>query len=147
MTIQAEDYDLGGQGIAYHDTTSSNIGKLYRPNERVDIKSHASGQYRISDGVAGEWLEYMIDVAAPGSYEIEFRVSSAEPNSRFHAEIDGVDVTGSLTAPDTNSYSTFTSVKKIVSIEAGQHVLRFAFDANGANGYAASLDWMKLTLV
>ena len=35
---------------------------INRANEAVDIKSHATGQYRISDSVAGEWLEYTVDV-------------------------------------------------------------------------------------
>ncbi|HEV2295893.1 MAG TPA: ankyrin repeat domain-containing protein, partial [Tepidisphaeraceae bacterium] len=84
VTIQAEDYDLGGEAIAYHDTTSANIGGMYRTSESVDIKSHATGQFRISDAVAGEWLEYSIDVAKAAEYELEFRVSHSEPNSRFH---------------------------------------------------------------
>jgi hypothetical protein len=145
ITIQAEDYDLGGEGVAFHDTTASNIGGQYRAGEAVDIKSQASGQFRISDAVAGEWLEYTIDAQQTGDYELEFRVSHADPNSRFHAEIDGANVTGSLTVPDTNSFNTFASVKKTVTIGAGQHVLRFAFDANAANGYAAGLDWIKVT--
>ena len=147
VTIQAEDYDLGGQGVAFNDTTATNVPGLYRPNEAVDIKSQASGQYRISDSIAGEWLEYTIDVAQGGNYEMEFRVSHSGPNSKFHAEIDGVNVTGSLTVPDTNSFNTFASVKKTVALTAGRHVLRFAFDANAAVGYAGGFDWVKITAV
>ncbi|HEV2293380.1 MAG TPA: DNRLRE domain-containing protein, partial [Tepidisphaeraceae bacterium] len=47
----------------------------------------------------------------------------------------------------TNSFNTFASVKKTVALTAGQHVLRLAFDANAANGYAAGLDWVKVTAV
>ena len=36
--IQAEDYDLGGAGEAYHDTTATNTGGAYR-NDDVDIKA------------------------------------------------------------------------------------------------------------
>ena len=147
VTIQAEDYDLGGQGVAFNDTTATNVPGLYRPNEAVDIKSQASGQYRISDSVAGEWLEYTIDVASDGDYEMEFRVSHSDPNSKFHAEIDGVNVTGSLTVPDTNSFNTFASVRKTVALTAGRHVLRFAFDANASVGYAGGFDWVKFTKV
>jgi hypothetical protein len=147
VTIQAEDYDLGGQGVAFNDTTLSNIGGFYRPGEPVDIKSHASGQFRISDAVAGEWLEYSIDVTEAGDYELEFRVSHADPSSRFHAEVDGADVTGSLVVPDTNSFNTLTSVKKTVGLASGQHVLRVHFDANASNGYAAGFDWVKVSRV
>ena len=37
-TIQAEDYNLGGEGVAFHDTTAGNDGGVYR-NDGVDIES------------------------------------------------------------------------------------------------------------
>ena len=41
-TIQAEDYDLGGEGVAYHDTTAGNSGGAYR-QDGVDIETSAAG--------------------------------------------------------------------------------------------------------
>ena len=38
--IEAEDYDLGGEGIAYHDTTPGNLGGIYRQDD-VDIETLA----------------------------------------------------------------------------------------------------------
>ncbi len=35
-TIEAENYDLGGEGVAYHDATAGNSGGLYRTDD-VDI--------------------------------------------------------------------------------------------------------------
>ena len=37
-TIQAEDYNLGGEGVAYHDTTAGNEGGAYRHDD-VDIET------------------------------------------------------------------------------------------------------------
>src|SRR5207245_7423153 len=37
-TIQAEDFDGGGEGVAYHDTDTSNNGGQYR-STAVDIES------------------------------------------------------------------------------------------------------------
>ena len=36
--IQAEDYNLGGEGVAYHDTTPGNTGGAYRQDD-VDIET------------------------------------------------------------------------------------------------------------
>ncbi|WP_440949930.1 hypothetical protein [Methanosphaerula subterraneus] len=36
-TLQAEDYDLGGEGVAYHDTTRGNEGGICRQDD-VDIE-------------------------------------------------------------------------------------------------------------
>ena len=46
--IEAEDYDLGGEGVAYHDTTPGNAGGAYRADD-VDIET-AGGDHRTSAG-------------------------------------------------------------------------------------------------
>ena len=77
----------------------------------------------------GEWLEYTINVATAGTYTIELKVSSELTNSRFHVEIDGVDVTGPVPVPNTGSWITFQYVAKSgVSLSAGRHVLRVQAD-------------------
>jgi len=148
ITIQAEDYDLGGEGVAYHDTTAGNIGAVYR-NDNVDVKliSGTTNQYRLSDAAVGEWVEYSIDVQQAGNYELEIRLSNADPNGRVHLEVDGVNVTGALTVPDTNSFSVFQSVKKTFALTTGAHVLRLAMDVAASTGSVAGVDWMKLTFV
>ena len=35
--IEGEDYDLGGEGVAYHDTTAANEGGAYRERRRVEV--------------------------------------------------------------------------------------------------------------
>jgi glucuronoarabinoxylan endo-1,4-beta-xylanase len=146
VTIQAEDYDLGGEGMAYHETTSNNIGNVYRPNEAVDVKliANTASQYRLSDAAVGEWVEYSIQANNTATYELELRLSNADPNGRIHVEIDGVDVTGPITVPDTNNFSVFQSVKKQLNIAQGAHVLRVAFDVAASTGSVAGIDWMKI---
>src|SRR5438552_2565558 len=38
-TIEAENFDKGGEGVAYHDTDAANLGGQYRTTEGVDIES------------------------------------------------------------------------------------------------------------
>jgi hypothetical protein len=147
VTIQAEDFDLGGQDIAYNDTNpTSNRGGAYR-DEGVDIKPIAgtSGQYRISDAVDGEWMEYTIDVATAGNYLFEFRVGNRDAGSTFHIEIGGVNVSGAMSVPDTDSFDSFAIVSKQIALSEGQQVVRFVFDNPGASGYGAAYDWMRIS--
>ena len=37
--IEAEFFDLGGEGVGYHDTTAANLGGALRPTEAVDISA------------------------------------------------------------------------------------------------------------
>src|SRR6185295_2507417 len=125
-TFEAEDFDLGGEGLAYHDVVPGNHGGLDRTTEDVDIVSPYAGGYVINNIQTGEWLEYTISVAQAGVYRLEALASSALTGSRWRMEIDGVNVTGPVTVPNTGAWNTFqwTGVGG-VSLAAGTHVLRF----------------------
>ena len=63
---QSENYDNGGQDIAYYDTTAINAGGTYRTNA-VDIKATTDtggGYLRRLDGEPREWLNYTVNVKA-----------------------------------------------------------------------------------
>lgn len=147
-TIQAESFDKGDQGIAYHDTTSRNDGGAYRTSEGVDIKttSDSGGGYRISDARVGEWLEYTVDVTQAGQYQADFRVSNSQSGGRFHLEVDGVDVTGSLTVPNTGSFHTLRTVSRSgIWLSAGRHVLRLSMDAAPSNDSIGGFNWLRFS--
>jgi Carbohydrate binding module (family 6) len=127
-TFEAENYDLGGEGVAYHDAVPGNAGNQYRTSEDVDIYTPSTGTnasgYVVNNIQTGEWIEYTINVASAGSYLLQLHVSSEFTGSRFHVEIDGADVTGSVTVPTTGWWGTFTWIGRTVNLSAGQHVLR-----------------------
>src|SRR5207253_2525816 len=128
-SFEAENFDLGGEGVAYHDNTPGNQGGAYRLTEDVDIVSPYAGGYVVNNFDTGEWLEYTINVTSSGTYRMEALVSSQYSNSTFHMEVDGTDKTGLITAPNTGSWATFQWVGKGgISLTAGQHVLRMYAD-------------------
>jgi hypothetical protein len=154
--IQTEDFDRGGEGVAYHDLTASqNTGGVYRGTEGVDIKATSdngtaagagAGGFRISDAVAGEWLEYSFNSVASytAPYRLEFRAGAPGAGGNFHAEIDGVNVTGTLSVPNTGSYDVMQNVASpIAQINPGTHVLRLVFDANAPGGAAGGFNWIR----
>ncbi len=147
-TIQAEDFDNGGEGIAYHDTDAANNGGQYRTTG-VDLETtgDAGGGYHVAYAKAGEWLEYTINVSQAGTYGFDFRVASKGLGGKFHASIDGTDKTGQLQVPDTGGWNAFKDVTKTgVSLSAGQHILRLTFDTVGGSTFAGNFNWMKVTL-
>jgi len=75
-TIEAENFDNGGEGIAYHDLTGGNKGGAYRQSD-VDIEAATEGGYNVGWIGVGEWLNYSVNVSITGSYLIEARVASA----------------------------------------------------------------------
>ena len=144
-TIQAENYDKGGQGVAYHDTTASNDGKAYRA-DGVDIEAISGGGYAIDYTKAGEWTEYTVNVPAAGTFDLGVRYASFRGGGRFHVEVDGKAVTPSLTATSTGAWSTYrTLTSGPITLAAGQHVVRLAMDANDAIGFVANFDSLAFT--
>jgi hypothetical protein len=131
-TIEAENFDRGGEGVAYHDSRAGNAGGQYRTTESVDIVSScdaAGGGYVVNNFSAGEWMKYTISVPTTGNYDIEVRASSKMKASAFHVEVDDVDVTGSIALPSSGSWCAFQWLgKKTVALSAGTHVLKVQVD-------------------
>src|SRR5437899_1428221 len=131
-SFEAEDFDRGGEGVAYHDNVPGNAGGQYRPNEDVDIivsSDPAGGGYVVNNFETGEWLNYTVNAQTATNYDIELRVSSQFSASAFHIEIDGQNVTGSVVVPNTGNWNSFQWVgKKGVALSAGLHVLRIFAD-------------------
>jgi hypothetical protein len=141
VTIQAEDFDKGGEGVSYHDTTpGSNAGGVYRTSENgaavgVDIfpTADSGGGFKVDSTSAGEFLEYSINVLTSGSYNISFRAGTTGTGARFHAEVDGVNVTGPKDVPGNLPADNFATVlASNVALTAGPHVLRLVMDQNNS---------------
>src|SRR5439155_11065952 len=140
--IEAENFDDGGEGVAYHDTTPGNLGGAYRQTD-VDIASasDAGGGYTLGYVSAGEWLKYSVSVATTGSYTIDARVASPGSGGTFHVEVDGADATGPIAVPNTNGWQSWVTISRSgMSLTAGAHVLRVVIDTNGATGYFGNLN-------
>ena len=133
--IEAEDYDIGGEGVAYHDTDSGNTGGQYRMTEDVDVQTctDVGGGYNVGWLIEGEWLEYTVDAPVAGDYPIEIRVASQSVGGVFHIEFNGDDKTGDVTVPVTGGWQTWTTVSTTAALESGLQVMRFVPTVEGFN--------------
>ncbi|MES2734073.1 MAG: carbohydrate-binding protein [Bacteroidota bacterium] len=131
--VEAENFDNGGESIAYHDTTPPNLIGPFRNTTGVDTEPCSEGGTNLAFSDNGEWLEYTVNVATTRAYTLAARVSSPLTTGRFHIEIDGVNVTGALAVPNTGGWQTWANVSKIVNLTAGQHIMRFVIDAKEFN--------------
>jgi glucosylceramidase len=137
--IEAEDYDLGGEGIGYHDTDPANKGGQYR-SDGVDIEGSSEGGYDVGYTSPGEWLRYSVNATASGLYKLNARVAVLGDGRNFHLEVDGRDVTGIMAVPNTFWWQNWTTISSpSFPLRAGPHVLRIVFDSDGGN-----LNWIEL---
>src|ERR1051326_5400754 len=117
-TIEAENFDDGGEGVAYHDTTAGNALGAYRQTD-VDIEASVESGYDVGKIKAGEWLNYSVNVALTGRYLLEARVSCLGQGGTFHIEFGGQNLTGPMTVPNTGAWQTWTASSAMVSVPAG----------------------------
>ena len=141
--IEAEDFDEGGQGIAYNDRHPRNIGRSYRTSEGVDVFHLRNGGHAVGWTWTGEWLEYTVEVTAPGEYEVAASVASWSSRGKFHIEVEGTDVTGVVKVPRTWGWTRFRTVSAgQVYLGVGKQIIRLYIDRGLFN-----IDKMTFTLV
>jgi carbohydrate binding protein with CBM6 domain len=145
-TFQAENFDEGGQSVAYRDMTTGNKGGVYRSTD-VDLgpASDGGGGYYVGWTPAGEWLKYTVSVAATGTYTLESRVANVGTGATFHVEVDGVDRTGPIAVPDTSGWQTWQTISTAgIPLTAGQRVLRIVLDRIASGGGVGNYNWFRL---
>lgn len=138
-TIQLEDFDVGGEGIAYHDLEPG--ASWYRRETGVDVlgTSPDGAIYRLRNG---EWTEYTIDAVA-GTYELRFRLRQF--GGTFRVSIDDEEV--ATFAPE-RSGDWVELIANGIAISAGRHVVRIEEMSPQEpklirdNSY---LDWLEFT--
>ncbi|HEX4794707.1 MAG TPA: pre-peptidase C-terminal domain-containing protein [Humisphaera sp.] len=145
--IEAENFDKGGEGPAYHDTTPGNDNGAARANTNVDVKTtnDTGGGFRVTGTTVGEFLEYTINVAQSGNYDFDFRVSNNAAGGAFHVEIDGSNVTGTVAVPNTGGVDAMQTVTRTsIPLTAGPHMLRLAWDAAPSSGFCGAINFMTI---
>ncbi|PZX13104.1 carbohydrate binding protein with CBM6 domain [Palleronia aestuarii] len=142
ITIDASDYDEGGQGVAYNDMPGLQGGDTGgRPGS--DVEQTSAGHIGWINN--GEWLEYTVDVAQAGLYDLDFLAafggSGARSISASFAK-DGLvyEETGPVGVDPTGGWATFAPTDSVqVALEAGVQVMRVTFSGGSQDLASISL--------
>lgn len=143
--VEAENFDEGGEGVAYHESDLGNNGAPFGPILRttdVDLfpALAASGGYRVGWTATGEWLKYTLNVASNGIYRVELGYTSGGNGGTVHFEFVGGSVSFPFLAA-LGSYDTYRSVTSaLVRLDQGLQVARLVVD----NSYGFDLDYFRV---
>ena len=143
--LEAENFDRGGEGVAFHDFEVSNIPEKYRPTEAVDIDTTGDGSYGVSEIVRGEWLRYSVNVETEGTYSLEVRVALAETGKSFRVLMDNEDVTGNIqivNAGGLKNWQLLTVPLKVPSLLKGPKTIEIQMNTSGFN-----LDYLNFKIL
>ncbi len=144
-TINSTHYDLGGEGVGYHDNNPANSGDGIRQEQGVDT------EYRMEEGSIGgiqngEWLEYTLNVEDEGYFDIEILFASPGRFGIFHVELDEQDITGQLYITPSGSYDKFVpTIIDNIHISEGNHIMRIFFDLAAYNMGTISISDNNIT--
>ena len=129
--IEAEDFDIPGVGKgndSYYDKDSQNHGDSdYRKDTGVDLYKKATGVV-VGYNQADEWLEYTVNVAKSGEYNMIAAVVSDNGTASFKLSVDGEDITEKITVPRQEggfeNTDNFDKILTTVKLTEGEHILR-----------------------
>jgi len=146
--IECEDYDEGGEGVAYHDAEPANLEKNHPPyrDGGVDLewREAASQKYNVGWTRPGEWLVYTVDVKEAGTYTIEMMGACDKKGGTFHLEFNGADKSGPIEVPDTGGWTSLKPFSKDgVKLEAGRYAMKLVMDAGGVKGSIGDIDFLR----
>ena len=143
--IQLEDFNNGGEGVAFHDTDTANLGGAYR-NTAVDIQAIPAGGNALAFARAGEWTEYTVTANSNAYCNATLTYASLKGGGKFHLEIDGTPVTVPITLSSTGGWQTYKTISlPSFEVATGQHLLRLALDANDATGFVGNFGVLNIS--
>jgi len=145
--IEAENFDTGGEGVAYYNTTVGNPGGVYRTNVDVGIEpcTDTGGGYDVSYVNPGEWLEYTVNTPDPEAiYSLSVRVASGSGGGQLRLRLDGA-VLGTVNIPNTGGWQNWQTISLPnvpITGNTGSRALRVEVINSGFN-----LNWIQLNRV
>ncbi|MFJ9352844.1 discoidin domain-containing protein [Streptomyces mirabilis] len=135
-TVQAENYDTGGQGVAYNVTSVNGKANSYRADGvDLDNTSDTGGGYNLGWTSGGQWFRYTVDVATAGTCTLDLRVAapSAVAGALHLSDASGTNLTGAVDLPATGDWQTWATVTTHVTLPAGRQILTLDQDNGGWN--------------
>jgi hypothetical protein len=124
--LEAENFDIGEDGMTYHDSDTKNVTGAWRPTEPIDIYDLGNNKYYVIDNYPGEWLEYTVNVAKKGLYDISASIAAVFGGGTFSIKIGSTE-SDVIKAPATNSWVTTKMANFSMNLEAGTQIMRLTF--------------------
>ncbi len=140
-TIQAENYDVGGQNVGYYDNSTGNSGGSYRSPDEVDIVPCNEGGYFVGWSLPGEWMKYSVNVTSTGTYTLQARIACTESGKSFRIEMDGI-IIATVLPPVTGGIQNWLTVSiPNINLTAGNKIMKIYW----ITGWGVNINYVKFT--
>ncbi|MBR7837747.1 RICIN domain-containing protein [Actinospica durhamensis] len=131
-TVQAANYDTGGQGVGYNVSSVNGTADSYR-TDGVDLETTGDTTGTTGTGAGydlgwtggGQWTKYTVNAAGGGTYKVSLRVASPSgvTDGLHIANLAGTNLSGNINVPATGGWQDWTTVTATVTLPAGTQTL------------------------
>ena len=138
--IEAEHFDRGGDGVAYHNVT--NIKRLNssqdceRPQSSIEVEQ-VGELCVVSKTAYHEWMRYTIEVIEDGSYDVAVKYSNAGPTGSLILSAHSLDnPLQEIDIPSTGNEKSFSTLSfQSVSLKKGIYPVYLGFSDKNKPSY------------
>ena len=128
--LRLVDYDEGGQGVAYLDTTPGN-SFAGRPNASTREDDVDASTDTIGYVMGGEWLNYTVDIAEAGAYRTTlhygYPFAFDDGTVKLFLDDQGEVASFSILKEGARNHEINKTATATVQLPAGQHLLKLVF--------------------
>lgn len=158
--IKAVLYDVGGEGVAYHDADpainngTKCCGNTFRSDEGVDINQFhnhdhtLAGPLDLSDHYVGwleqgEWLRYTVKVNRSGSYRVVGHLSCKLPDSELRILVSDIDVSGPIRLEPTGAVHTWNMFPNLAKVKLKKGIQVMTIQITKLQKGTTNLDYLE----
>jgi len=153
--IEAEDWMVGGQNVAYYEKSYETADVYKHPNAQrpadpadtskyvPQTKDSGSGGYHVSYATDPEWIKYKVNVETEGDYLVAINCSRGYEGGALTLSVEGgASVSIPYTARTAADWSFgMTEGEYVLHLTAGEHVLKLDIS------WPWDIDYIELTPV
>ncbi|HWJ91638.1 MAG TPA: carbohydrate-binding protein, partial [Flavisolibacter sp.] len=89
-----------------------------------------------------DWMDYSVNVAAAGTYTVNFRVATTNTGVQFQLRNASGTALATVTVPNTGWWQTYQTISAQVTLPAGQQTLRIV--TTDAKGSGWNINWWEI---
>ncbi|MCM1536874.1 MAG: DUF5110 domain-containing protein [bacterium] len=131
--INCENYDRGGEGVAFHKITDTRSGLYRMDSVIIELCDDIGVGYDVKELTGGEWLEYTINVRKACEYVFELRVRG---RAQISVDINSQNRTGLMEAA---SDKWETVISPPIVLAEGEQVVRVSVHSG-----QISANWIEI---
>ena len=145
VAVDAHDYSYASDevvtGTIVHDIPGIIQAEDWNEMNGFEVEATSDTDGGRNTGFAnpGDWLEYKVNIAAAGDYDVEYRLATETGSDGFTVTVNGT-VIDTVLVDATGGWQTWVTQTSSVSLPAGEHTIRL-----DSVGEAWNFNWMRLS--